>query len=189
MTNLKILAIMLVALIAWPVGATSADSTVDLLRLNGRWKLDWDRSESFDPVMDLLEVPWLVQRLSGIVPVYATFEVEAPACESCAPSLRIFQENPIKNTTRVVVLDGKPGPFVDPLGNESIDRFTWSSDSGLEMIRERVLKSGKKARILDRRSVEDDLASMISTMTVWIDGEERASIRRVLVKVNDLEAK
>jgi hypothetical protein len=83
----------------------------------------------------------------------------------------------------VVVLDGEPRPAKDPLGNESIDRFTWSPDHGLEMIRERVLKSGKSARIRERRKVADDRKTMVSLFTVWIDGEERASLRRVMRRI------
>lgn len=183
--NLKSWVVVFLVLLLGLPSMSQADSASDLSRLNGRWKLDWDKSESFDPVMDLLEVPWLVQKLSGVVPVYATFEVVPPECETCASTLRIHQENPIKNTTRVVALDGVPAPHVDPLGNESMDRFIWSQDAGLKMVRERILKSGKTARILDLRNVEDDLASMVSMMTVYIDGEERASVRRIMVKVPD----
>jgi hypothetical protein len=66
-----------------------------------------------------------------------------------------------------------------------MDSFIWSEETGLEMIRERVLKSGKKAKIIDVRFVEDDLASMVSVMTVFIDGQERAKVRRVLTRVDD----
>ena len=160
-----------------------AGTNPDLDRLNGRWKLDWSRSDPVEPLMVALEVPWLIRRLAGVVSVHEVFEVESPECEGCSVRLRIVSENPIRNTTRIVVLDGVPRPAVDPLGNESMDRFRWIPGQGLEMKRERVLKSGKEARIHERRSVDEDLETMVSTMTVWVDGEERASIRRVLVRI------
>jgi hypothetical protein len=174
-----------VALCFLAAGAALAGPVTDLERMNGRWQLDWDQSDSFEPVMKLLETPWLMRRLAGIVSVYVTFEVESPECETCEARLRILQENPIKNTTRVVVLDGEPRPAKDPLGNESIDRFKWNPEHGLEMVRERVLKSGKLARIREWRRVADDLNTMVSFMTVWIDGEERASIRRVMRRITE----
>jgi hypothetical protein len=151
-------------------------------RLNGRWKLDWSRSDRFDPVMEALEVPWLLRRLAGVVSVHVTFAIEPPECEGCGERLQIVSENPIKNTTRVVVLDGVARPATDPLGNESMDLFHWTDEQGLEMLRERVLKSGKAARIQEHRKVGEDYDTMVSTMTVWIEGEERASVRRVLVR-------
>ena len=159
-----------------------AGTNPGLDRLNGRWKLDWNRSDPFEPVMDALEVPWLLRRLAGAVSVHVNFQVEEPECEGCGERLRIVSENPIKNTSRIVVLDGKPRPTVDPLGNESMELFRWNPEHGLEMKRERVLKSGKQARIQEQRSVGEDLDTMMLTMTVWVDGEERASVRRVLVR-------
>lgn len=166
-------------------GASQAGPLGELERFNGKWQLDWDRSDPFDDVMKLLETPWLARRLAGVVKVYVTFEVEPPECETCQPKLKITQENPIRDTTRTVVLDGEPRPAKDPLGNESIDRFSWSPEHGLEMVRERTLKSGNAARIRERRRVADDLDTMVSRFTLWIDGEERASIRRVMRRVTD----
>ncbi|MFT5441037.1 MAG: hypothetical protein ACI8W3_000077 [Myxococcota bacterium] len=178
----KIAAALLTAVVLSSTLA-QAGKIQDITRLNGRWALDWDQSESFDPAMDALEVPWFLKRLSGVISIYLTLTVEPASCDSCEPRLRIFQENPIKNVTRTVELDGVSRPATDALGNESMDRFTWHPDRGMEMFRERVLKSGKAARIHESRTIADDLDTMISTMTVWIDGEERAKVRRVLVKV------
>ncbi|MCP5044911.1 MAG: hypothetical protein GY944_28115 [bacterium] len=50
-------------------------------------------------------------------------------------------------------------------------------------VRGSLLASGKNARIRERRRVEDDLETMISTMTVWVENEQRARVRRVLRKV------
>jgi hypothetical protein len=172
-----------VALLVLVASTLQANQTTDLDRLNGRWKLDWGRSDSFEPAMLALEVPWLFRRLAGIASAHVLFTVEPPECEECDPRLRIVQETPIKNTTRVVILDGVPRPFEDVLGNDCLDRFTWDSEHGVEMMRERALKSGRSARIRERRTVEDDMKTMVAEMTVWIDGEERASIRRVLRKL------
>ena len=174
---LSILLASQLALAEDPSGSDSLD------RLTGKWKLDWDRSESFAPAMKALEVPWLVRQMAGLVSVQVTIDVEPPDCQACRPSLHISSENPIKNTSRYVHLDGVSRPFTDVMGNESMDLFTWSADDGMEMIRERVLDSGKLAKIYERRSVNDDLTTMVSTMIVWVDGEERASVRRVLLRV------
>lgn len=176
----SLIAMMIFCLVAPSTAHAGTNPGLD--RLNGRWKLDWSRSESVDPVMKALEVPWLIRRLAGVVSVYVIFESEDPDCEGCSERLRIVSENPIKNTTRLVVLDGVPRPAVDPLGNESLDEFRWHPETGLEMKRERVLKSGKKARIREQRVVGDDLDTMVSTMTVWVDGEQVASVRRVMTR-------
>jgi hypothetical protein len=185
LTHRKRILTLLTCLLVGADGVALASSPGELSQLNGRWKLDWEKSESMDPAMALLEVPWLVKKMSGVVTIHATFEVTPSTCESCAANLRILNENPIKNTTRRVILDGEPVAHTDPLGNDSMDSFIWSEATGLKMVRERVLKSGKKAKIIDVRFVEDDLASMVSVMTVFIDGEERANVRRVLTRVDD----
>jgi len=168
-------------------GPESADSAADpglaLERLNGVWELDWERSDSFEPVMDVLEVPWLLRRLAGLISVQIAIEVKPPTCETCPPTMHVAQKNPVRNSERTVELDGVARPATDPLGNESLDRFSWSPEIGMEMMRERTLDSGRSARIRERRRVEDDLHTMVSTMTVWIDGVEEASVRRVLRKV------
>ncbi len=172
--------VVLCILVAW---IAQAGQSTDLDRLNGRWKIAWDRSDSLEPAMEALEVPWLVRRLAGVVSAHVTFVVEYPECEGCEPRLRIVQENPLKSTTRVVALDGEPHSFEDALGNDCLDRFTWDPEHGMEMTREHELRSGSSAQIREQRSVEDDLQTMVSNMTVWVDGEQRASIRRVLLKV------
>lgn len=160
----------------------SASSPTDLDRINGRWKVDWKKSDSLDATMKVLEVPWLFRKLVGVVPVHETIEVQPPGCEGCEPSLRIHSQNPVKDTDRVVFLDGQSRPHVDPLGNESMDRFTWSEEHGMEMTRERVLKSGKSVKIYERRTVTDDLQTMVTQVTVWVDGKEHGTTRRVLTK-------
>ncbi len=159
------------------------DPALDLDRLNGRWTIDWKASDSFEPVMDALEVPWLLRRLAGVVKAYITITVEPPPCDTCNPSLRIEQESPVRDSSRVVRLDGVARPSKDPLGNETVDRFNWNPETGMELIRVRTLGSGRTARILERRLVEDDLRTMVSTMTVWVDDVERARVRRILRKV------
>ena len=165
-------------------GLKIASELKALDRLNGSWKLDWNQSDSFKPAMQALEVPWVVRQMAGIVSVQLTIEVTPAECETCEPSLHIRTTNPIKDTERIVVLDGIPRPFTDVMGNGSMDQFSWDPELGMEMVRERVLDSGKAAKIRERRTVSDDLSTMISTMTVWIEGEERASLRRILLKVD-----
>jgi hypothetical protein len=156
--------------------------TID--RLTGVWKLDWRQSDSFGPAMKALEVPWLVRQMAGIVTVRIIIEMAPSECGVCNPSLLMRSENPIRDTSRVVVLDGVARPFTDVMGNDSMDLFFWDPENGMVMVRHRVLDSGKSAKIRERRTVTDDLSTMISTMTVWVEGEERASVRRVLVKVD-----
>ena len=148
------------------------------------WRLDWSQSDSFGHAMKALEVPWLVRQMAGIVPVQITIEVAPTECVICDPRLHIHSKNPIKDTSRTVQLDGVARPFTDVMGNESMDQFSWDPEQGMEMVRERVLDSGKAAKIQERRTVTEDLSMMVSTMTVWVEGEERAFVRRILVKVD-----
>lgn len=173
-------------LVGWSAGArasTAPDPALELERLNGSWALDWNESDSFEPVMEALETPWLVRRLAGMIDVQINLAVEPPGCETCPPKLRVEQSNPIRSSKRTVALDGVARPGKDPLGNETLDRFSWSPDAGMEMVRERTLRSGKRARIHEKRRVEDDLRTMISLMTVWVDDVEQVQVRRVLRKV------
>ncbi len=173
-----------ILLLAQFAGAADPSKTDGLDRLNGKWKLDWEQSESFAPAMQALEVPWLVRQMAGLISVQITFAVAPGDCDTCDPSLLIESENPIQNTSRTVVLDGVPRPFIDVLGNDSMDRFRWHPEGGMEMVRERILDSGKAAKIHERRTVDEDLVTMVSTMTVWVDGRERTSVRRILMKVD-----
>ena len=171
-------------LAAQGAGAFGPGDPDPLDRLSGKWKLDWGQSESFTPALKALEVPWLIRQMAGLVSIKVTIAVEALECDECSRSLQISSENPIKNTSRVVFLDGVSRPFTDVMGNDSMDVFTWDPENGMVMVRERVLDSGKAARIRENRIVNDELTRMVSTMTVWVDGQERASVRRVLVKVD-----
>jgi hypothetical protein len=182
--NSMMVVLMLVVLVATSILSPASSEAVVLNDLNGRWKLDWDRSESLEPAMKALEVSWLLRKMAGVISIYVTLAVEPPSCEDCDPSLQIKSENPIKNTERVVVLDGVARPFTDPIGNQSMDQFTWHAERGMEMVRNRMLKSGKAARIHERRTVNEDLTMMESIMTVWVDGEQRATVKRILVKVD-----
>ncbi len=163
--------------------SNTSDPALDLERLEGTWKLDWDESDPFEPVMKALEVPWFLRKLVGVIPVQINIEVRPPSCDACSPQLHVEQRNPVRQSERTIELDGVARPAVDPLGNETVDKFTWSPESGMEMFRERTLGSGKSARIHERRKVEDDLRTMVSTMTVWIDDVEHATVRRVMRKV------
>ncbi len=153
-----------------------------LENLSGRWKMDWDRSEPVEPVMKALELPWLVRQLAGVVSLHMSFSIQPPECDVCEDRLQIMSENPIKNTTRIVVLDGVARPAVDPLGNKSLEKYRWGPDGRLEMTRTRVLKSGKKALLREQRKVGDYLDTLVSTMTVWIEDKEVASVRRIMIR-------
>ena len=162
-----------------------ATQPADVQSLNGRWKLNWELSESADPMMEALEISWFLRKLAGVVSVQVIYAVEPPECEGCKSRLRITLENPIKKTDRVVLLDGVARPAIDPLGNESLDQFSWDPEHGMQMVRDRSVKSGKSARIVDFRRVGDDLQTLVSNLKVWIDGEERVSVRRVFDRVDE----
>ena len=156
-------------------------------RLDGAWKLDWDRSESFEPAMKALETPWLLRRLAGIARVGLELRAlpTAADCEGCSEKVLITLSTPISDKEVEVILDGMPRPGEDPRGRATVDRYTWTSDAGLEMIREVELPSGKQARIIETRNLGDDADTMISRLMVWVEGSERASIERIFVRTSD----
>lgn len=156
-------------------------------RLNGEWKLDWDRSDSFEPVMKALETPWLMRKLAGVARVGLGMRAVAKPtdCEGCTEHVLITLITPISSSEVEAVLDGKPRPGKDPRGRATLDRYTWTSESGLEMLRELELPSGKQARLLEIRNLGADPDTLKSRLTVWIDGTKRASIDRIFIRTSD----
>ena len=171
------------AFLANPV-AIAADAAAGPARLDGVWKLDWDRSDSFEPVMEALETPWLMRRLAGIARVGVELRaVAAPTdCDDCAEKVMVTLNTPISTKEVEVILDGVPRPGEDPRGRATVDRYRWTPEEGLEMIRELELPSGSQARLREIRSLGDDPNTLLSQLTVWVDGSERASIARTFVR-------
>ena len=167
--------------------ATAADAPDGVARLDGEWKLDWDRSDSFGPVMKVLETPWLMRKLAGIARVDLNLRaVETPTgCLECPEKVVITLSTPISSKDVEAVLDGKPRPGEDPRGRATLDRYTWSSEAGLEMIRELELPSGSQARLREIRSLGADPNTLLSQLTVWVDEVERASIERTFIRTSD----
>ena len=165
------------ALIALAAPAALANAEVNTL--DGNWKLDWDRSEPFDRVLEALEVGWLMRRLAGVASVEMGLRSMAPTCDACADRVEIRFASPISERTQIVVLDGEQRPGEDPQGNPTVDSYRWNAEVGLEMTRERKLPSGKSARIIDSRRIGDDRDTLLSQLTIWVEGEERASVSRM----------
>ncbi len=178
---------LIIALLLSSSLAAAADTPPGPSRLDGQWKLDWDRSDSFEPVMKALETSWLMRRLAGIARVGLELRaVDAPSdCQDCAQKVRIRLSTPISSKEVEVKLDGLPRPGEDPRGRATLDRYTWSSTGGLEMIRELELPSGRQARLLETRDLGADSDTLLSRLTVWVDGSERASIQRTFIRTGD----
>jgi hypothetical protein len=183
---LSSIVLSIVLLLSTPL-ATAADTPAGPARLDGEWKLDWDRSDSFEPVMKALETPWLMRRLAGIARVRVELRaVASPThCEECTENVLVTLSTPISSNEVEVTLDGKPRPGEDPRGRATVDRYTWTSEGGLEMIRELELPSGSQARLVETRNLGVDPDTLLSRLTVWVDGSERASIERTFIRTSD----
>lgn len=178
---------LVIALMLSSTLATAADIPLGPTRLDGRWKLDWDRSESFEPVMKALETSWLMRKLAGVARVSLEMRVVATPidCEECAEKVVLTLSTPISTQEIEVTLDGEPRPGEDPRGRVTLDRYTWKSDRGMQMIRELELPSGSQARLVETRNLGVDSDTLLSRLTVWVDGSERASIQRTFIRTGD----
>lgn len=167
--------------------ATAADAPPGPARLDGKWKLDWDRSDSFDPAMKALEASWFLRKLAGVARV--GLEMRAVAipsnCDECVERITVTLNTPISNKEVEAILDGEPRPGEDARGRATVDRYTWSSEDGLEMIRELELPSGSQARMVESRDLGEDPDTLSSQLTVWVDGSERASVKRTFIRTSD----
>jgi len=167
--------------------AMASDAPAGPARLDGEWKLDWDRSDSFEPVMKALETPWLMRQLAGIARVGLELRaVPTPAdCGDCVEKIMLTLSTPISSKEVEAILDGVPRPGEDPRGRATVDQYRWTEEEGLEMIRELELPSGSRARLREIRLLGEDPNTLLSQLTVWIDGSERASIARTFVRTGD----
>jgi hypothetical protein len=165
----------------------AANSPSGPAELDGHWKLDWDRSDSFAPVMKALEVPWLLRKLAGVASVGLELRALPPSadCEDCSQEMMVTLSSPISTNETRVVFDGEPRPGEDPRGRDTIDRYTWSAETGMEMIRELELPSGKQARLQESRVLGESKDTLLSTLRVWIDGAEQASVNRTFMRESD----
>jgi len=156
-------------------------------RLDGVWKLDWDQSDSFEPAMKALETSWFLRKLAGIARVGLEMRAvpRSSECDECAERIIVTLSTPISTRQVEAILDGEPRPGEDPRGRATVDRYSWTSEDGLEMIRELELPSGSQARIVEVRNLGVDPDTLSSRMTVWVDGSERASINRTFIRTND----
>ena len=176
-----------IAFIVSTSSLVAADMPIGPARLDGEWKLDWDRSDSFDPAMKALETSWFLRKLAGIARVGLEMRAVAPPpdCDECAEKVVVTLSTPISTKKVEAILDGKPRPGEDARGVATIDRYSWTSKTGLEMIRELELPSGSQARIVDVRDLGVDPNTLSSQMTVWVDGSERASVKRTFIRTSD----
>jgi hypothetical protein len=92
---------------------------------------------------------------------------------------------PISTREVEAILDGKPRPGEDARGRATVDRYSWTSEAGLEIIRELELPSGSQARIVEIRNLSGNPDTLSSLMTVWVDGSERASVNRTFIRTSD----
>ena len=179
--------LLVIALLLATTLASAADAPAGPARLDGHWKLDWDRSGSFEPVMKALETPWLMRRLAGIARVGLELRaIRTPSdCEKCPEKVMVTLLTPISNSEAEAILDGQPRPGEDPRGRATLDRYSWTSERGLEMIRELELPSGNQARLIEIRNLGADSDTLLSTLTVWIDGSLQASVERTFIRTGD----
>ena len=176
-----------VALILSTSSLVAADGPAGPARLDGQWKLDWDQSDSFEPAMKALEASWFLRKLAGIARVGLEMRaVPLPSqCDECAERIVVKLSTPISTKEVEAILDGEPRPGEDARGRATIDRYSWTSEGGLEIIRELELPSGSQARIVEIRNLDGNPDTLSSLMTVWVDGSERASIKRTFVRTSD----
>ena len=181
------LALVLLSTFLATTAAIATDAPAGPARLDGEWKLDWDRSDSFELVMEALETPWLMRKLAGIARVGLELRaVATPAdCDDCVEKIMLTLSTPISSNEVEAILDGIPRPGEDPRGRATLDQYRWTSEESLEMIRELELPSGSQARLLEVRSLGVDSKTLLSRLTVWVDGSERASIERTFVRTKD----
>ncbi len=171
----------LVWILLVPAGAVAEPVLTDF---NGTWRLDWDRSESFEPVLEVMEVNWFMRQLAGVATVDITLEALEPGCGDCPEKLRIAVSSPVADQEQIAVLDGQERPGEDPQGNPTVDRFHWNERGELEMSRRRKLPSGKTAQIIEVRRPGPTPDTLDSVISVSIDGEPRVSVNRVFARVD-----
>jgi len=179
--------LLTIALILSTSSLVAADVPAGPARLDGEWKLDWDQSDSFEPAMKALEASWFLRKLAGVARVGLEMQaVPLPSqCDECAERIVVTLSTPISTRQVEAILDGEPRPGEDARGRATIDRYSWTSEDGLEMIRELELPSGSQARIVEVRNLGVDPDTLSSRMTVWVDGSERASINRTFIRTSD----
>lgn len=153
--------------------------------LDGHWKLDRDRSDSFEPVMTALEISWLVRRIASVGSIRMEMQTLDRTCDTCPYRIAFALRTPLRSQESTLVLDGEPRPGKDPSGRDTIDRFTWDEGRGLQMVRELTLPSGKPARLVELRMPGDDLDTLRSELTVSVSGEEVATIQRIFTREGD----
>jgi hypothetical protein len=137
--------------------------------------------------MKALEASWFLRKLAGVARVGLEMRaVAVPSnCDECIERITVTLNTPISNKEVEAILDGEPRPGEDARGRATVDRYTWSSKDGLEMIRELELPSGSQARMVETRDLGEDPDTLSSQLTVWVDGAERASVKRMFIRTSD----
>ena len=127
----------------------AAFSETEPQALDGRWRLDWDRSESFASALEAMEVGWFMRQLAGVARVDIAIQSLEAECADCPSRLELTFSSPISNRSEVVFLDGRPRPGKDPQGNDTLDRYRLTDTGGVERVRELELPSGRAARLVE----------------------------------------
>ena len=164
-----------------------ASSLEDAARLDGVWRLDWDQSDSFEPVMKALEVGWLIRKLAGVARVGLELHAipRAEDCRKCVQEMLVTLQSPLSKDEVRVTLDGVARPGKDPRGRDTLDAYRWTKAGALEMDREVVLPSGRQARLLETRSLDSDPDKLISRLVVFVEGSQVASVTRIFERQSD----
>ena len=161
-------------------GVAPATAEPDLDAMGGRWRLDWERSDPSDALMEALEVGWVLRQLAGVATVELTVKPLERACASCPERFEFTVHSPLSDRKSLAILDDEARPGVDPQGTPTVDRYR-RSQNGIERTRVLTLPSGKAATLVENRAVVG--ATLQSNLAVSIDGAERTRVKRVFTRV------
>jgi hypothetical protein len=110
-------------LLALPAPGMAEDISGPASAYVGVWLLDLEASDSIEPLMNLIDAPWIARKLADSMTPTLTITLLGDG------GLRLVNENPIQTTDQRMPADGVEREREDPLGRKVVSSQVWN-DAG-----------------------------------------------------------
>jgi len=162
-------------LLALPLVATADEEPGPGRAFVGVWVLDNEASDEAEPLLELLDTPWLARKMAGSVTPTLTIRLRGDG------GLNVLNENPLHTDDRVLVPDGVWRQEEDPLGRKVVSSELWNEAGQLILWQKNYIDAGRVVEITSTWARVGDHLEFTNRTEA---GDTPLAIRRVFRRIH-----